>query len=70
MVANIMNHDQTAPKGAVWSGSMLFVIVATYKHKQMREQMTNVVTGGLRVNYGMQLQITLFGKAKYLFWFT
>ena len=25
--ANIMNPDQTAPKGAVWSGSILFSII-------------------------------------------
>ena len=29
MEANTMNPDQTAPKGAVWSGSILFAIYAT-----------------------------------------
>ena len=66
MEANNMNHDQAAPKGAVWSGSILFAIVATLEYKQMSEQMTNVMTGGLSVKYGMQLQI----KPIYLFYFT
>ena len=32
MVVNTMNPDQTAPKGAVWSVSILFEIYATYKN--------------------------------------
>ena len=41
--ANSMNPDQTAPKGAVWSGSILFANMATKGQKQMREQPTMVV---------------------------
>ena len=37
------------PKGAVWSGSILFVIYAINVHKQMREQTANVMTGGKMV---------------------
>ena len=37
-----MNPDQTAPMGAVSSGSILYAIIATEEHKQMREQMTKV----------------------------
>ena len=45
--ANTMNPDQTAPKGAVWSGSLLFAILATKVHiKQMRMQTTTVVLDG------------------------
>ena len=33
-----MSPDQTAPKGAVWSGSILFAINAIKVHKQIREQ--------------------------------
>ena len=40
MEANNMKPDQPAPLGAVWSGYMLFTILATSEHKQMREQMT------------------------------
>ena len=29
MKANTINSDQTAPRGAVWSGSILFAILAT-----------------------------------------
>ena len=45
MEANTLNPDQTAPKGAVCSGSILFEIMATKVHKQM----TNVVNGGKRL---------------------
>ena len=38
------------PVGAVWSGFILFAILATKEHKQMSEQTTKVVTGGKRVN--------------------
>ena len=42
-----LNADQTAP---VLSGSILFAIKATQDHKQMREQMTKLVTGWTRIN--------------------
>ena len=35
--ANTMNPDQTAPMGAVWSGSIVFAKSATKVHQQMRE---------------------------------
>ena len=34
MNAYTMNPDQTAPKGAVWSESILLAIQATYEHEQ------------------------------------
>ena len=37
LVANTMNPDQAAPKGAVWYGSM-FELGATKVHKRMRKQ--------------------------------
>ena len=40
--ANSVDPDQTAPRGAVWSGSTLW-------HKQMTKQTTIVVIGSLRV---------------------
>ena len=42
MKANTMNFDQTAPKGADWSGFILFAIKDTKVRKQMREQTTIV----------------------------
>ena len=44
--ANSVDPDQTAPSGAVWSGSTLFWKM-TQNHKQMTKQMTIVVTGSL-----------------------
>ena len=44
-----MNTDQTTPEEAVLSGSILFAILATLYHKWVREQMTKVMTSGLRV---------------------
>ena len=46
MKANTMNPDQTAPNGAVWTGFILFAIMATEVHKQM----TIIMNGGKRVN--------------------
>ena len=43
MDANYMNPDQTAPKGAVWFGSILFAFVAIKVHKQMRKRMTKLL---------------------------
>ena len=45
--ANSVDPDQTAPRGAVWSGSTLFAKMTL--NKQMTKQMTIVVTGTLRV---------------------
>ena len=45
MVANISNPDQTAPNGAVWSGSILFAIYATKEQKQIRGADNIIVTG-------------------------
>ena len=48
--ANSVDPDQTALKGAVWSGSTLFAKMTFKSHKQMTKQMTIVVIGALRVN--------------------
>ena len=50
MAANTMNHNQTAPTGAVWSWSILFVIKPVKVHEQMRRQTIVVVNGGKMVN--------------------
>ena len=50
MEANTMNYDQTAPKGAVWSGFILFAIYATKLNKQTNEQTTNIMIGKKSVN--------------------
>ena len=58
-----MNPDQTAPLGAVRSGSILFAIWSTEELKQMREQATKVVTGGekaLTNHYVVSLYKTLY----------
>ena len=47
--ANSVDTDQTAPKGAVWSGSTLFAKMTFKNHKQMTKQTTIVVTGAIRV---------------------
>ena len=47
--ANSVDPDQTAPLGAVWSGSTLFAEMAFKNHKQMTKQTTVVVIGALRV---------------------
>ena len=44
-----MDPDQTAPRGAVLSGSTLFAKSDCKNHKQMTKQMTIVVIGSLRV---------------------
>ena len=44
MQAKSVDPDQTAPRGAVWSGSTLFA-----NHKQTTKQTTIVVIGSLRV---------------------
>ena len=43
-----MKCDQTAPRGAVWSQSILFAKIATKVHKQMREQTAIAEDGGKR----------------------
>ena len=61
--ANSVDPDQTAPKGAVWSGSTLQTVWTLIRlllkeqsdfvcknHKQMTRQTTFVVIGALRVN--------------------
>ena len=48
--ANSVNPDQTAPEGAVWSGSTLFAEMTFKNHKQMTKQTTIVVIGSLRVS--------------------
>ena len=48
--ANSVDPDQTAPKGAVWSGSTLFAKMTFLNHKQTTKQTTIVVIGSLRVN--------------------
>ena len=49
--ANSVDPDQTAPRGAVWSGSTLFAEMTFKNHKQMTKQTTFVVIGSLRVKY-------------------
>ena len=44
-----MNPDETAPKGAVWSGFILFANQATKVHKQKREQTTIAVNSEKRL---------------------
>ena len=56
--ANTMNPDQTAPKGAVLSGSILFAIYATKVLRRMREQTVNVMNSVKRVQPLME-----YGKA-------
>ena len=48
--ANSVNPEQTAPIGAVWSGSTLFVIEASYTFQQTRKQTTFVAIGAFRVS--------------------
>ena len=57
MEANTMNPDQTAPKGAVWSGSILFAIKIIKVHKQMREQTTIIVINSGEKVKKMQLSL-------------
>ena len=47
--ANSVDPEQTAPIGAVWSGSTLFAIGAR-DFSRWEKQMTFVVIGALRVN--------------------
>ena len=49
MVTNIMNPDQTAPRGAVWPGSILFATYTSKVCEQVSEQTTTVKNGGERV---------------------
>ena len=48
--ANSVDPDQTAPKGAVWSGSKLFAEMTFKVLWQKTKQTTIVVIGALRVN--------------------
>ena len=55
-----MNPNQTAPKGAVWSGFIMFAILANKVNKQM----TIVVKGeniGLRLNMGLDVRKPVYG---------
>ena len=45
-----MDPNQTAPKGAVLSGSTLFAKMIFLNHKQMTKQTTIIMIGVLRVN--------------------
>ena len=62
--ANSVDPDQTAPKGAVWSGSTLFAEM-TYANsvdpdqKQMTKQMTIVVIGTLRVKSSLPREVNV-----------
>ena len=49
--ANSVDPDQTAPKGAVWSGSTLFAEVTFNVTSRRQKQTTKVVIGALRVNF-------------------
>ena len=44
---NIVDPYQTAPKGTVWSGSILFAKMTFKNNKQMTEQ--TIIVVGLRV---------------------
>ena len=48
-VAKTINSDQTVLMGAAKSGSILFVILATKVHMQLRKQMALVLNGEKRV---------------------
>ena len=48
--ANRVDPYQTAPIGAVWSGSMLFVIETSKHFGRQQKQRTFVVIGALTVN--------------------
>ena len=43
METNTINPDQTAPEGAVRSGSIVFAIKATKEHQQIKKQVTIVM---------------------------
>ena len=47
--ANSVDSYQTAPIGAVWYGSTLFVIEANKTFCRRQKQMTFVVIGALRI---------------------
>ena len=47
--ANSVDPDQTALRGAVWSGSTLFAKNDFLNQKQVKKQTTIVVIGSLRV---------------------
>ena len=47
--ANNVDPEQTAPIGAVWSGSTLFAIGASLTFQQTRKADNFVVIGALRV---------------------
>ena len=49
--SNSVGPDQTACRGAVWSGSTLFAEMTFKNHKQMTKQTTIVVIVSLRVNF-------------------
>ena len=49
MVANTMNPDQTAPREAVWPGSILFATYTSKVYGQASEQTTTVMNNGKMV---------------------
>ena len=49
--ANCVDPDQTAPKGAIWSGSTLVCRNDFLSNRQKTKQMKIVVTGALRVKH-------------------
>ena len=53
--SNSRDPNQTAPGGAVRSGSTLFAKITFKNHKQMTKQTTIVVIGSLRVNVVLHL---------------
>ena len=57
--ANTMSPDQTAPMGAVWSGFILFSVVATNLHKQKME-LTFVVNSGKWISYLWKIELNFF----------
>ena len=65
--ANSVDPDQTAPRGAVWSGSTLLAKMTFKNHKQMTKQTTIVVIGSLRVKYPLLLVVMWLTNAAKMF---
>ena len=64
-----MNPGQTAPKGAVWSGFVLFAIKATKVHKQMKMQVIIAVSGAKSLtNAGLISVFESSESTRFHFW--
>ena len=56
-----MDPDQTAPIGAVWSGSTLFVKEACENFSRRQDQTTFVLIGALRVYILVRFNVPKYG---------